>query len=65
MTISKEDGWDILFKLQCEVGRSEDVEGLAAAAQGEEVEILVGERDFWELCEGASPSHTYSSRRQR
>jgi len=46
----------------CEVGRSGEGEGLAAAAHGAEVEILVGERN-WELCEGISPFYTSTCRR--
>lgn len=51
MIILKEDGGEILFKLQCEVGRSEEVEGFAAA-QGAEVEILVGGRNFASCVKG-------------
>ena len=56
MIFLKDDGWKILFKLQCEVGRSEEVEWLAAAAQGAEVEILVGERYLGNCVKG--PLHS-------
>lgn len=62
--ISKDDGREILLKLQHEVGRSEEVEGLAAATQGTDTEILERERDLGELCGGASPFHIYTTRRQ-
>lgn len=43
MVTLKDSGWEILFELRCEVGGSEEVVGLAAASQGAEAEILVGE----------------------
>lgn len=46
MIPSKGDGWETLFKLQREVEKSEEVGELAAAAEGAEVEILVGKRYF-------------------
>lgn len=52
----KDDFWEILSKLRREAGRSEEVEGLAAAAQGAEVEILVRERNFGNPVKG--PFHS-------
>lgn len=56
MIILKDVCWEIVSKLQREVGRSEEVEGLAAAAQGAEVEILVRERNFGNRVKG--PLHS-------
>jgi len=42
-SISRDNVWEILLKLQCDLGRREEVKGLAAPALEAEAEMLEGE----------------------